>query len=529
MVSSTILRSRLVQKPYQLFHYYFLLEKQYGSTLSDLSFETDIKISINKFKNRNWSVLEIIHYSFLSSIIFFVFLIFPAPFLIKFFILSVFISCFLIPLTSQFFVHALPIFTWLALFFSAGKIPNTWKPAISVKFLPAMETILYGDNLSNVLAETNTSFLDILAWLPYGIIHFSSPFFVAAFIFIFSPPTALRSFGFAFGYMNLTGLLTQILFPAAPPWYKNLHGLEPADYSMSGSPGGLGRIDALLGVDMYTTAFSNSPVVFGAFPSLHSGCAVMDVLFLCWLFPKYKFVWWSYATWLWWSTMYLTHHYFIDLIGGAVLSYVVFSYTKYRHLPIIDHNKFCRWSYTMVHNIDIWKSDPLNSYTSINVISNDLENLSSFPLTNYNPPPSQDDSPYNGISRSRQASRSNINNSSNSLGIQDNNSLDPSIYRSSAKSTSSLSLSLANNDIQEVDEVDHQNNEETETDNSTTNSMFENDHDHDEENNQISSTASSTSLDDLENQTAQTNMIINSMGSKNNNNNNNKKNTNKNR
>lgn len=367
---SQVLRLKPVQKAFQLFHYHFLGEKEPGNTLADLDFDTDIRKSINKFQNKQWKVTEIAHYGFLCTVIFFVFIIFPASFLIKIPILVAFSTCFLIPLTSQFFIHALPIFTWLALFFSASKIPHSWKPAISVKFLPAMETILYGDNLSNVLAETNNSFLDVLAWLPYGIIHFASPFIVALFIFLFAPPRALNSFGFAFGYMNLTGVFIQLLFPAAPPWYKNIHGLEPANYSMDGSPGGLGRIDDLFGVDMYTTTFQNSPLVFGAFPSLHSGCAVMDVLFLCWLFPRFTPLWWSYAALLWWSTMYLTHHYFIDLIFGAALSFMFFTYVRYAKLPVIDALKFCRWSYSEVKLPNMYESDPLNSFIPL---KNDLE------------------------------------------------------------------------------------------------------------------------------------------------------------
>jgi membrane-associated phospholipid phosphatase len=359
-----------------------------------------------------------VHYSFVLSVIFFVFLIFPASFLIKIPILAVFITCFLVPLTSQFFIHALPIFSWLALFFLAGKIPVLWKPAISVKVLPATETIFYGDNLSNVLATFNTTLLDLFAWLPYGIIHFSAPFVVALLIFLLGPPTGLQSFGFAFGYMNLLGVMTQILFPAAPPWYKLSHGLEPANYLMSGSPGGLGRIDAILGVDMYTSNFSNAPVVFGAFPSLHSGMSVMDALFLCWLFPKYKVVWWAYAVWLWWSTMYLTHHYFIDLIGGAVLSYVVFTYSKYTHLPIMDPTKFCRWSYTEIHKVDIRLSDPLTMN-----FNEDTENT----LRPYLFLPASDNIEMAPVTRSRQQLRSLV----------------PTMQNNSAKSSSLLNLAIA--------------------------------------------------------------------------------------
>ena len=415
----SLLRSKIVQKPYQWFHYYFLSEKYPGCQLSDLSFETDIGITITKLRQHKWTIQEIVHYSFVLSVIFFVFLIFPASFFIKIPILAVFITCFLVPLTSQFFIHALPIFSWLALFFLAGKIPVLWKPAISVKVLPATETIFYGDNLSNVLATFNTTLLDLIAWLPYGIIHFSAPFVVALLIFLLGPPTGLQSFGFAFGYMNLLGVMTQILFPAAPPWYKLSHGLEPANYLMSGSPGGLARIDAILGVDMYTSNFSNAPVVFGAFPSLHSGMSVMDALFLCWLFPKYKVVWWAYAVWLWWSTMYLTHHYFCDLIGGAVLSYVVFTYSKYTHLPIMDPTKFCRWSYTEIHKVDVRLSDPL----SIN-FNEDTENT----LRPYLFVPASDNIELAPMTRSRQQLRSLVPT------LQSN---------STAKSSSLINLAIA--------------------------------------------------------------------------------------
>ncbi|ODV78829.1 Aureobasidin A resistance protein [Suhomyces tanzawaensis NRRL Y-17324] len=488
MVSSSILRSKLVQKPYQLFHYHFLLEKDPYSTVSDLSFDTDPATSLAQFKNHHWTWKESLHYGFLASVIFFVYIIFPASFLVKTAILAAFVLCFVIPLTSQFFVHALPIFAWLALYFSCGKIPNEWKPAISVKVLPALETIMYGDNLSNVLATINTSTLDLLAWIPYGVIHFSAPFIVAFFIFLFAPPTSLRSFGFAFGYMNLLGVITQILFPAAPPWYKLLHELEPANYSMSGSPGGLGRIDKLFGVDMYTTAFSNSPVIFGAFPSLHSGCSVMDVLFLCWLFPKFRIVWWGYATWLWWSTMYLTHHYFIDLIGGAVLSLVVFEYTKYNHLPVVDSNKFCRWSYSQIVKIDMQAEDPLSTtvYSFNDIENQNQSHRSAFPTFIYNQQPQPEAYELSNVTtRSRQSSRSyvpTINTSATSLAT-------PSVGY--ARSSSSLNLPL-----QEVDEVPTVVEEESEDtsslENSATPSVFDEDH------HLISSTTSTTSLDELE-------------------------------
>jgi len=363
-----------MSKLLQLFNDYFLSEKPTGATIADIELDLNPKSSIEKLKNYKFTKNEIIHYSTLTFFFSIAFFLNPLNFFIKIFIVGLFITTLLIPFTSQFFLNALPIFAWLAFFFTSNGIPSIYRPPISVKVLPAIETILYGDNLSQLLATSTSSFLDIMAWLPYGIIHFALPFIVAAIIFLWGPPTALRSFAFAFGYMNLIGVVIQIIFPAAPPWYKILHGLDPANYSMLGSPGGLARIDELLHLDLYTTTFSKkSPVVFGAFPSLHSGSATMDALFLSWLFPKFTPLFVVYITWLWWSTMYLTHHYFIDLMAGSFLSFVVFQYTKYKHLPINEKNAKNRWSYSSIRLPNIYSMDPLSLSSE-----SDLENQTSF-------------------------------------------------------------------------------------------------------------------------------------------------------
>jgi hypothetical protein len=95
---------------------------------------------------------------------------------------------------------------------------------------------------------------------------------------------------------------------------------------MPGSPGGLMRIDRIFGSKGYTNTFGSAPLVFGAFPSLHSGCATMDALFLTHFFPKYRYAYWTYVGVLYWSTMYLTHHYLIDVVGGGCLALASFFY-----------------------------------------------------------------------------------------------------------------------------------------------------------------------------------------------------------
>jgi inositol phosphorylceramide synthase catalytic subunit len=118
---------------------------------------------------------------------------------------------------------------------------------------------------------------------------------------------------------------------------------------MKGSPAGLARIDKLFGGHGYTLTFSNAPVPFGAFPSLHAGSATMEALFCSYFFPlaitffkprngvpagkngrwqglrlDVRILYWLYAAWLYWCTMYLMHHYLIDLVAGGCLATMCF-------------------------------------------------------------------------------------------------------------------------------------------------------------------------------------------------------------
>ncbi len=137
-------------------------------------------------------------------------------------------------------------------------------------------------------------------------------------MFIFGPPGTVPLFARSFGYMNLVGVTIQLLLPCSPPWYENMYGLAPANYSMPGSPAGLAAIDKLFHIDLYTSTFTASPMVFGAFPSLHSGSATIEALFMSNIFPRLRPLFILYTLWLWWATMYLSHHYAVDLVGGSI-------------------------------------------------------------------------------------------------------------------------------------------------------------------------------------------------------------------
>ncbi|KAG0220226.1 Aureobasidin resistance protein Aur1 [Mortierella sp. NVP41] len=228
--------------------------------------------------------------------------------------------------TRLFMLPFLAVAAWLILFYCCRFIPSDWRPHIFTSVLPALEHILYGGSISEMLAQSTTPFKDILAWIPYGVLHYVLPIVIAILIVFFGPPGTLPVYARTFGYMNVAGVLTQIFFPCAPPWYETRYGgLEPATYSMPGDPGGLARVDDILGVEMYKTTFTASPLVFGAFPSLHSAIAWQLAFFLVYIFgPRSIPFAVLYVFWIWWATMYLGHHYVVDLVGGGAYAVVAF-------------------------------------------------------------------------------------------------------------------------------------------------------------------------------------------------------------
>uniref|UniRef100_A0A060TI69 ARAD1D36542p n=1 Tax=Blastobotrys adeninivorans TaxID=409370 RepID=A0A060TI69_BLAAD len=231
---------------------------------------------------------------------------------------------------------------------------SSWLESVSyalTNFSPssiAVSSIWVALNLGYLCIDTILRPLDILAWLSYVIGHLVAPIVTAVYLWLFAPPGATACFGLALGLQNLAGVLTHLSFPTAPPWYNHMHGDLPGNYSMPGYAAGLTRVDIALGTHIHSQGFHMSPIVFGAFPSLHSAFVSLIFLFVSryatwggragWTLTSARewrsFGRWPIALgtllasvfmfWQWWSTMYLDHHYRLDLLGGAIYAVTAF-------------------------------------------------------------------------------------------------------------------------------------------------------------------------------------------------------------
>lgn len=222
-------------------------------------------------------------------------------------------------------VYLAPIAVWLVAFaFIHDLIPVSRKPSINVTLLPAIDEVC-GWSYRWFAAPTAVA-LDVLAAVPYTI-HAVVPLFYAPFLLGRSrSPARLGTFAFTLGCMNIAAVTTHVLFPTAPPWYYDKYGLTPATYAMKGDPAGLSRLDTRVGSTFFHAMYHDGgKVVFGSWPSLHGAWPYLMAIFAPTAGSRGgQTIAWLYVALVWWAALYLQHHWFVDLLGGALYAEVAY-------------------------------------------------------------------------------------------------------------------------------------------------------------------------------------------------------------
>lgn len=137
-------------------------------------------------------------------------------------------------------------------------------------------------------------------------------------------------FAIAFLLVNLIGFTFYYIHPAAPPWYVASHGLDFIA-GTKGEVAGLGAFDRLTGWMVFDSLYARNSNIFAALPSLHSAYT-----FVAWLYAmRYRAgkPWcWTLgiiSVGIWWTAVYTSHHYIIDVLCGivcALVGYVILEY-----------------------------------------------------------------------------------------------------------------------------------------------------------------------------------------------------------
>jgi hypothetical protein len=129
---------------------------------------------------------------------------------------------------------------------------------------------------------------------------------------------------------SYAAFLTFVLYPAAPPWYVWNNGGElrfspPPRGDVEISAAGLLNFDQMTGFSFSQSVyqlFNANP--YAAVPSLHAGYSLIIAIFFIRKYGKKGTISILYPFGMWFSAMWLNHHYLIDLLWGA--AYVVVIY-----------------------------------------------------------------------------------------------------------------------------------------------------------------------------------------------------------
>jgi len=236
----------------------------------------------------------------------------------------IFNVCFYASMITRKFILGFSIFIVYWILFDYMKaFPNYLYHSVSIEHLYRLEKSIFGIHFSGKVVTPNEYWLlnsrpvmDViggffyLMWIPV-------PLAFAAYLF-FRDRKQFLLFSLTFVLVNLLGFVIYYLYPAAPPWYVQLHGFKFIAHT-PGNTAGLARFDKFFNAAIFKSIYSNGSNVFAAMPSLHSSYPVivlyyglknrlglMNILFAVVMFG------------IWFTAVYTSHHYVLDVLAGIL-------------------------------------------------------------------------------------------------------------------------------------------------------------------------------------------------------------------
>lgn len=227
--------------------------------------------------------------------------------------------------TLRFFLLAVPLFL-VGILYDSLRLFAQYRGSVHIKDLYEAELHFFGVHtaegltaLPMLLADHTHALLDLICGFAY-LVYLPETIVMAAFLYVVKKDELrFQRLAWGFFFVNVFGIATWMIYPAAPPWYVMQHGFEFIANAPPSSAGAA-RFDALLGVHVFQAFYSRNANIFGAMPSLH--CAYPTIVFLvC------RRMGWGYAIGtavfaltVMFSAIYLQHHYVWDVLVGVVFA-----------------------------------------------------------------------------------------------------------------------------------------------------------------------------------------------------------------
>ncbi|PSL30898.1 phosphatase PAP2 family protein [Chitinophaga ginsengisoli] len=237
-------------------------------------------------------------------------------------LIAIFNVCYYISRPTRRFILGFSIFIFYWIVFDYMKaFPNYLTGPVHIKDIYETEKAWFGVTMDGVRVTPNEYWLhhtqvwlDVLTgsfylcWVPV-------PLAFAAYLF-YKDRLAFLHFAFTFILVNWIGYIIYYTYPAAPPWYVQLHGFDFIA-STPGNTAGLARFDTALNVNIFGSLYAKGSNVFAAMPSLHSAYPLI-VFFYARKTTNLFFttIFGIIALGIWFSAVYTSHHYVLDVLAG---------------------------------------------------------------------------------------------------------------------------------------------------------------------------------------------------------------------
>ncbi|MBI3540619.1 MAG: inositol phosphorylceramide synthase [Deltaproteobacteria bacterium] len=239
------------------------------------------------------------------------------------------------PRSRQFALDFLPAALFGVIYDFLRILPKSWAGSIHVVWPYQLEKILFGFYHQGTkiipcefFQNHHYPFVDFVTGATYSL-HVVVPLAFALLIW-FKKRDLAQQFLWAFFLVNIFAFITYVVLPVAPPWYVQQYGLTPGHWSIPPSAAGLIRFDQLIGTPYFQNVYAKNAWVFGAIPSMHGGFPWLVILFAHQIFSKRAMIpFYLFMALVWFSAVYLGHHYIIDLIAGGIYSAITVIIIRY--------------------------------------------------------------------------------------------------------------------------------------------------------------------------------------------------------
>ena len=117
----------------------------------------------------------------------------------------------------------------------------------------------------------------------------------------------------------MLAIVIYYIYPAAPPWYVEMYGLDVEKFDIPGQAAGLLKFDEFFGVSTFKSMYEKNGNVFAAIPSMHSAFPILTTYFALKkkLYPAAVFFFLTIIG-IWLAAVYTFHHYFVDVLAGGL-------------------------------------------------------------------------------------------------------------------------------------------------------------------------------------------------------------------